>query len=230
MMYGSYGYGSYGKNGQQRYLSTIDNRKFIQTNSMLYEAPPKSNEYQEETIEQKMNYTYGQPDSVMNDEASFRFKTPTKKDIKESFVANPKAATTADDDAPSCGLLEDGTNICGGNNLFPILDPRFNLRETAKNMILLEDHLFHYGKRCHDCILKHCLTIEGFLEEGVTLDKNMEYSDIFTSSLDEFREIQKLLYSKIKTKNLKDEECCQIAQSIRVIRKPLCQRFATFLK
>jgi hypothetical protein len=216
--------------------ATLDNRKFIQLNSMLYEAPPKTNEYQEETIEQKMNYSYGQPDEIMNDDLSFRFKTPvkTKPEIKEKFSA--KSADETGDKSESsasessCGISDDGTNICGGNNLYPILDPRFNLREAAKNMILLEDHLFHYGKRCHDCILKHCLTVEGFLEEGITLDKTMEYNDILTSSLTEFRKIQETLYEKIKTKNLSDPECCEIAQSIRVIRKPLCQKYTTFLK
>ena len=225
----------YGKCGTQRMTATLDNRKFIQLNSMLYEAPPKTNEYQEETIEQKMKYTYGQPDEIMNDESSYRFKVPIpEKEVKEKFVSDPK---NSDEDGPgpydggaSCGLSEDGTNVCGGTNLFPILDPRFNLREATKNMILLEDHLFHYGKRCQDCIFKHCLTIEGFLEEGITLDKKMEYNEIFTTSLNEFRAVQELLYPKIKAKNLTDEECCQIAQSIRVIRKPLCQKFATFLK
>jgi hypothetical protein len=228
----------YGTNGKQRMMTILDNRKFIQSNSMLYEAPPKTNEYQEETIEQKMNYSYGQPTEIMNDELSFRFKTPVDKPvIKEKYTSTPnddgkkegKSETSGDASSGSCGMSDDGTNICGGTNLYPILDPRFNLREAAKNMILLEDHLFHYGKRCHDCILKHCLTVEGFLEEGITLDKKMEYSDILNSSLTEFRKIQELLYEKIKTKNLTDAECCHIAQSIRVIRKPLCQKYATFL-
>lgn len=225
----------YGTNCRQRMTATLDNRKFIQLNSMLYEAPPKTNEYQEETIEQKMNYSYGQPNEIMNDELSFRFKTPvkTKPETKENFSAKTESDDNVDDSSSSessCGISEDGSNICGGTNLYPILDPRFNLREAAKNMILLEDHLFHYGKRCHDCILKHCLTVEGFLEEGITLDKKMEYNDILTSSLTEFRKIQEMLYEKIKTKNLTDAECCQIAQSIRVIRKPLCQKYTTFLK
>uniref|UniRef100_A0A6C0KD01 Uncharacterized protein n=1 Tax=viral metagenome TaxID=1070528 RepID=A0A6C0KD01_9ZZZZ len=229
----------YGTNGKQRMLATLDNRKFIQLNSMLYEAPPKTNEYQEETIEQKMQYSYGQPNEIMNDDASFRFKVPTKE-IKEKFTSptpssgkegsGASSSSDSSDSNSSCGISDDGSNICGGTNLFPILDPRFNLREAAKNMILLEDHLFHYGKRCHDCILKHCLTVEGFLEEGITLDKKREYSDILNSSLDQFRKIQEMLYEKIKTKNLTDEECCGIAQSIRVIRKPLCQKYATFLK
>jgi hypothetical protein len=136
-----------------------------------------------------------------------------------------------EEESSSCGLSQDGvTNICGGGDLFPIMDPRFNLREATKNMILLEDHLFHQGKRCQDCILKHCLTIEGFLEEGVTLDKTREYSDILNDSLARFREVFRDLANKIKTRTLQDEDCCQFAQRIRVIRKPLCQQFATFLQ
>ena len=110
------------------------------------------------------------------------------------------------------------------------MDPRFNLREAAKNMILLEDHLFQNGKRCHDCILKHCLTIEGFLEEGITLDIKREYLSTLESSFEEFRKIFKNIADKIvSNKTLSNEECYEIAQNIRKIRKPLCQNFATFI-
>lgn len=51
-----------------------------------------------------------------------------------------------------------------------LLHPRFNLREIAKQMILLEDHLTHPYKHCPDCIRKHLLTIEAFAEEAVALD------------------------------------------------------------
>lgn len=43
------------------------------------------------------------------------------------------------------------------------------MREILKQMILLEDHLFHAKKRCPDCIKKHALTIEALAEECVTL-------------------------------------------------------------
>ena len=135
---------------------------------------------------------------------------------------------TKENYSDTCG--SDETSVCGAGRLFPILDPRFNLREAAKNMILLEDHLFHEGKRCKDCILKHCLTIEGFLEEGVTLDTKRAYTDILQSSLSGFRVIFADLADKIKANSLTDEECCDFAQRIRAIRKPLCQKYATFIK
>lgn len=56
-----------------------------------------------------------------------------------------------------------------------LMSPLFNLREIAKQMLLLEDHLLHVNKHCHDCIRKHLLTIEAFAEEATTLDKDQEY-------------------------------------------------------
>ena len=127
---------------------------------------------------------------------------------------------------------DDGVqNICGsGKKLFPIMDPRFNLRETAKNMVLLEDHLFHSGKGCNDCIKKHAIICEALLEEATTLDKNGEYKEIITSSTDGFRKIFIDLSEKINSETLGEDECRQIAQEIRKVRKPLCQKYATFLK
>ena len=169
-------------------------------------------------------------------------KTKVKVDtdrIKESFTVKNESDSSQDlddlddldDSDTSCLPDSDGVkNICGGGKLFPIMDPRFNLRETAKNMILLEDHLFHMGKRCHDCILKHCLTIEGVLEEGITLDIKGEYIKTLENSSNDFRKIFKRIAKKIKdTSTLTNDDCFEIAQNIRKIRKPLCQNFATFV-
>lgn len=234
--------------------SILDNRKFIKPDALVYEVAPNVIKYDEDSLDKKLAYSYGQPDNVMNDPASFSFnqfgqdalailkklkgESTSTKDIVEGYSNQPTSNESSNEqnvqqneESSSCGLSEDGvTNICGGGNLFPIMDPRFNLREAAKNMILLEDHLFHQGKRCQDCILKHCLTIEGFLEEGVTLDKTREYSGILNDSLVRFREVFRDLADKIKKRTLQDEDCCQFAQRIRVIRKPLCQQFATFLQ
>ncbi len=159
----------------------------------------------------------------------------SKSSVKENFeepTAQPtnSGSSGAEEEPPmSCSANGDAKSICGGDKLFPIMDPRFNLREAAKNMILLEDHLFHLGKRCQDCILKHCLTIEGFLEEGVTLDVNSKYTDILIKSQDDFRSIFSELAKKIKKGNLTNEDCVGFAQQIRKIRKPICQQFATFI-
>jgi len=46
----------------------------------------------------------------------------------------------------------------------------FNMREIAKQFLLLEDHLSDSDKFCKDCIRKHLMLIEGFAEESVTLE------------------------------------------------------------
>jgi hypothetical protein len=48
-------------------------------------------------------------------------------------------------------------------------DPEFNLREIAKQLALLEEHLFHPGKLCPDCVRKHLLTVEALADETVSL-------------------------------------------------------------
>jgi hypothetical protein len=57
--------------------------------------------------------------------------------------------------------------------------PEFNMREIAKQMILLEDHLANDEKFCSDCIRKHILTIEGLSEEGLSLDTGKSMSKDF---------------------------------------------------
>jgi len=61
-------------------------------------------------------------------------------------------------------------NVHGGSNLYPLMNPLFNLREVGKQCILLEDHLNQPKKQCHDCIKKHFLHVEGLLEEANSLD------------------------------------------------------------
>jgi hypothetical protein len=57
-------------------------------------------------------------------------------------------------------------------HMCPVMRPEHNLREISKQLVLLEDHLFHECKRCKDCIRKHLLTAEALAEETVSLDKN----------------------------------------------------------
>lgn len=135
-----------------------------------------------------------------------------------------------EDESATCELLDDGvTSACGkGKKLYKIMDPKFNLREAAKNCILLEDHLTHLGKQCGDCIRKHCLMIEGFLEEGLTLDKKREHKQEFDKCIKDFRAIFERLARQLREDTLEDEDCAKYAQEIRAFRKPLCQKYATF--
>jgi hypothetical protein len=117
-----------------------------------------------------------------------------------------------------------------GTKLDPILDPRFNLREAAKQLILLEDHLFHSERRCDDCINKHRLTLEAFLEEAVTLDKTGEYNDTIVDTLDKFRTIMHDWVERVRRRPDANVSAVYLetAQRLRDLRKPLCMRFCDF--
>jgi len=237
--------------------SILDNRKFFTQTSIEYEKDVHSIVVKgDNNLEEQQNYTYGLPlqdDIYMYRYDSFLsgFRDHDTDIVPYTDITLPKQVVVP---SPSplplplpptapiqikenfsehvCGIDDDGVvSICGKDkkNLYSIMDPRFNLREAAKNMILLEDHLFQCGKRCQDCILKHCLTIEGFIEEGITLDKKQEYSGLFKQINTDFRTVFKALATSITiTTSLTDEECVKYAQEIRKIRKPLCQQFATF--
>ncbi len=136
---------------------------------------------------------------------------------------------------------DDGTQGCtscfspkprGGSpqKLDPILDPKFNLREVAKHMILLEDHLFQPGRRCDDCINKHRLTLEAFLEEAITLDKTGEHREMIEKTLAQFKQIMRDWVEKVRKNPVAnvDEVYFRTAQRLRDIRKPLCMAYCDF--
>lgn len=63
----------------------------------------------------------------------------------------------------SCGTA----HKCGA--IDPVSDPKYNMKEIAKQSILLEEHLVERKKRCRDCIAKHFLHIIGLSEESQCL-------------------------------------------------------------
>jgi uncharacterized protein YxeA len=115
----------------------------------------------------------------------------------------------------TCGSKDSGVCIYNSNGvnkrILPVLDPLFNLREICKQIILLEDHLSHKGKRCYDCISKHFLYLEGLSEEAITLDVDRKYLDKLENLPDEFRSLQKEFLNKV--------DPLIISQSLRKIRK-----------
>lgn len=100
--------------------------------------------------------------------------------------------------------------------LLPVWDPKFNIKEIIKQMLLLEDHMFQKDKQCGECIRKHILTIEGFAEEGITLDKNNNFTKQFMSVLDLTRKLYDT-FSQAKT----HEEVSDLAKDVRTLRKEL---------
>ena len=97
--------------------------------------------------------------------------------------------------------------------LLPILDPAFNIREIFKQLVLLEDHLFHPRKQCPDCIWKHLLTCEAFAEEAVTLDLDRKHTGILDGLAERIRGLARAVQDEVPF----DE----IAQKAREIRKGL---------
>jgi hypothetical protein len=96
------------------------------------------------------------------------------------------------------------------------MDPGFNLRECAKQIILLEAHLNNPRLRCSDCQKKHALTIEALAEEAKGLDKDGLYGDLTTDLADSIRTYEK--------KYLQGYPQDKLAQMLRKIRKQLMNR------
>lgn len=103
----------------------------------------------------------------------------------------------------------------GAENLFPVMDPRFNLREIAKNFLLLELHLCHPKQRCQDCIKKHFLTCEALAEEAAQIDVEGRNRSACEELAENIR--------KLESEFVHGKPPCEIAQAIRILRKPLVQ-------
>lgn len=111
------------------------------------------------------------------------------------------------------GPAKGARNEAPGGKLLPIFNPLYNVREVCKQLVLLEDHLFHPKKRCPDCIRKHLLTAEALSEEAVTLDKEGAYIAELAGLADQIRAISKM--------NVRGENRAQMAQAARALRKRL---------
>ncbi len=81
---------------------------------------------------------------------------------RERFLSKPPVDAPADEH--KCGLS------C--NTLDPLLEPSYNMKEVAKQTILLEEHIAFINKRCVQCIFKHFLHIIALLNEAVWLAVN----------------------------------------------------------
>lgn len=92
--------------------------------------------------------------------------------------------------------------------------PLYNAREASKQILLLEKHLFDPKERCTDCIRKHFLTIEGLIEEAVTLDRGKAYHFIHTMP-PKIRRLEKAYVDGIAPD--------KVAQGLRVVRKQLVE-------
>jgi len=100
------------------------------------------------------------------------------------------------------------------------MDPEFNIKEAVKNIILLEDHLFHDDRRCADCVRKHCLTIDAYLDEAFSLDKQGKYTNLLEETSAEMKPICESILQCCNG-GLEGKKCVALGQRLRVVRKKL---------
>lgn len=106
--------------------------------------------------------------------------------------------------------------------LLPVLRPAQNMRDIIKQMVMLEDHLYHPQKRCVDCIRKHFLTVEGLAEECATLCKPQ-------AILPESRKIARsvrILHHAWEQRRKDPAMAEHVAGALRKMRKKLMTRFS----
>jgi hypothetical protein len=136
-------------------------------------------------------------------------------------LTNPVVNDTAHDKCDNTYGSQCKTGVCGNADLYPILDPKFNMREVSKQCLLLEDHMNNIKKRCYDCIRKHFLIIDGLLEEAVSLEQDNDSRQYYRDLHKEWIKIEKA-YAK-DSRNLQNID--NISKAIRFFRKPLVEKY-----
>lgn len=118
--------------------------------------------------------------------------------------------------------------ITGGNSKYvkmELMDPKHNMREVAKQMILIEDHMAHKPKRCVDCLTKHYLMVEGLLEETITLDKTGEHTDEVNNIIGIVKPTMMDIIEKIKNSTIVDQDYQAACQTLRTVRKEIALKY-----
>lgn len=72
----------------------------------------------------------------------------------------PKQTRNTTCSVDTCGALADVNN------------PAYNMKETIKNTLLIEDHLSDSKKYCKSCLVKHFLLNLAYLSEGIWMACN----------------------------------------------------------
>lgn len=151
-----------------------------------------------------------------------------KEDNQPSFHTTPTPFPNGA--SGTCSINKDGSSSCGSGVNPLVFDPRTNLREAAKNMLLLEDHLLQEGMDCKDCISKHLLMVDAYLSEALSLDTTNQYTEKILGSLKQMRDVMKQINDSYANGSAPDRTSrSRFSQQIRMIRKPLCQEFACFV-
>lgn len=152
----------------------------------------------------------------------------SENDDGSSDVSDVSSDQSSDlNEEESCDIASKcSAESCGSESLHPILDPRFNMREAAKQALLLEDHINNTKKRCFDCIRKHFLITDGLLEEAVSLETDLKKRAFYRSLYMKWLNLEKQYASN----PLDSDNLDNISQQIRLFRKPLVEQYFDLVK
>ena len=178
------------------------------TNYFNYYNLPSS---QNTNIEQLPVYRVNQNGNIISNVTSIAENEPETNNSAKNKKTNASQKIVKENLQLSKSLQEP-------QDLLPILDCDFNLREICKQSILLEDHLLQKEKRCTDCCIKHFLALEALSEEALSLDKEKKSDRIIEILPTKFREIQKKWYMN------PNENAHACSQELRHIRKGLMEK------
>jgi hypothetical protein len=115
------------------------------------------------------------------------------------------------------------------HNLGTVLKENFstNLKEVAKQSILLEEKMRN-GETAD--IPRHVLTIEGYLEDAMAINNNLEYADTIQELMREFRELSQEIFTILKhNSDIRTDRWYKIAQKLHKFREPLVRQYAVNL-
>lgn len=150
------------------------------------------------------------------------FSSPDEIIIQPPDNANNNSS----EESKACAsIIEKCDALTCGLQLHPVLEPEYNMREVAKHCLLLEDHLNNLKKRCLDCVRKHFLIVDGFLEEAVSLEKDIEKRETYRNLFLQWIELEKE-YSKNPTDS---NNLDNISKKIRLFRKPMVTKYFNFV-
>jgi hypothetical protein len=188
------------------YNPTITHAENNGTHSELSGSELSDSQMQDSELSDSQMQDSELSDSQISKTVSIPSTTESNIEIKKHDISNQGKCSVA---------------TCGLDNLHPILDPKFNMRETAKQCLLLEDHLNNIKKRCFDCIRKHFLIIDGFLEEAVSLEKDNTERNAYRALFLEWIKLEKQYALNPKDSDNLDE----LSKKIRLFRKPLVEKY-----
>jgi len=127
-------------------------------------------------------------------------------------------ANLSDASGGKCGSSKSALGCSGNKDLLPMHLSSFNVREIVKQMLLLEDHLYHPAKRCQECIAKHFLMVEALAEEGVTLESEDKSIHDILKAVAIFMRKMLESYQRVRSH---ETSVMNIVSNIRILRKYL---------